>query len=82
MGDWRGRWEGNTLVVDVTNHTDRTWFDVIGTFHSDALHVVERYTFVDSATIHYEATITDPTVFTRPWTMAFGWRRNRTRSST
>ena len=76
MGDSRGRWEGDTLVVDVTNHTDGTWFDVVGTFHSDALHVDERYTFVDSATIHYEATITDPTVFTRPWTIAFPLIRN------
>lgn len=79
MGDSRGRWEGNTLVVDVTNHTDRTWFDVVGTFHSDALHVVERYTFVDSATIHYEATITDPKVFTRPWKIAFPLIRNTQR---
>ena len=79
MGDSRGRWEGNTLVVDVTNHTDRTWFDVVGTFHSDALHVVERYTFVDPATIHYEATITDPKVFTRPWTIAFPLVRNTQR---
>jgi hypothetical protein len=76
MGDSRGRWEGNTLVVNVTNHTDRTWFDVIGTFHSDALHVVERFTFVDSNTIHYEATITDPKVFTRPWKIAFPLIRN------
>ena len=79
MGDSRGRWDGNTLVVDVTNHSDRTWFDVVGTFHSDALHVVERYTFVDSATIHYEATITDPKVFTRPWTIAFPLIRNTQR---
>jgi len=76
MGDSRGRWEGNTLVVDVTNFTDRTWFDVIGTFHSDALHVVERYTFVDPVTIQYEATITDPKVFTRPWKIAFPLIRN------
>jgi len=79
MGDSRGRWDGNTLVVDVTNHTDRTWFDVVGTFHSDALHVVERFTFVDPNTIHYEATITDPKVFTRPWTIAFPIIRNTQR---
>jgi hypothetical protein len=76
MGDSRGRWEGNTLVVDVTNHNDRTWFDVVGTFHSDALHVVERYTFVDADTIQYEATIEDPKVFTRPWKIAFPLQRN------
>jgi hypothetical protein len=75
MGDSRGRWEGNTLVVDVTNHNDRTWFDIVGTFHSDALHVVERWTFVDADTINYEATIEDPTVFTRPWKMAFPIQR-------
>ena len=77
MGDSRGRWEGNTLVVDVTNHNDRTWFDIIGTFHSDALHVVERWTFVDADTIQYEATIEDPKVFTRPWKLAFQILRNK-----
>ena len=76
MGDARGRWDGNTLVVDVTNHTDRTWFDVVGTFHSASMHVVERFTFADPATIHYEATITDPTVFTRPWKIAFPFVRS------
>lgn len=76
MGDSRGRWDGNTLVVEVTNHNDRTWFDVVGTFHSDALHVVERFTVADANTIQYEATITDPKVFTRPWTIAFPIIRN------
>jgi len=70
MGDSRGRWEGDTLVVDVTNFNDQTWFDRAGNFHSEALHVVERYTPVDSNHIMYQATIEDPKVFTRPWTIS------------
>ena len=74
-GDSRGRWEGNTLVVDVTNHDARTWFDQAGAFHSDALHVVERYTFADANTINYEATLEDPKAYTRPWKIAFNHKR-------
>lgn len=69
-GDSRGRWEGNTLVVDVTNFTENTWVVGHGVFHSDQLHVGERYTLIDADTIHYEATITDPEVFTQPWTIS------------
>ena len=69
MGDSRGRWEGDTLVVDVTHFDDRTWFDRAGNFHSDALHVVERFTLTDADHIDYEVTIEDPKVFTRPWKM-------------
>ena len=69
MGWSRGRWEGNTLVVDVTDFNDQTWFDRAGNFHSDALHVVERYTPVSPYHLMYEATIEDPKVFTRPWKM-------------
>jgi hypothetical protein len=67
MGDSRGRWEGDTLVVDVVHFTDRTWFDRAGNFHSNALHVVERYTPISANHINYEATVEDPRVFTRPW---------------
>ena len=87
MGDSRGHWEGNTLVVDVTNFTENTW--VVGhgappegapasalttghgVFHSDALHVVERFTLIDADTIHYDVTIEDPQVFTQPWTISY-----------
>jgi len=70
MGDSRGRWEENTLVIDVTNFNEGTWFDAHGSFHSDALHVVERWTMVSADRIEYEATIEDPKVFTSPWKIA------------
>ena len=69
MGLSRGRWDGETLVVDVTDFNDQTWFDRAGNFHSDALHVVERYTPASPYHLVYEATIEDPKVFTRPWTI-------------
>ncbi len=69
QGDSRGRWEGNTLVVTTTNHNDKTWFDKIGSFHSDQLRVVERFTPVNPTSIRYLATIEDSKVFTRPWTI-------------
>jgi hypothetical protein len=75
-GDSRGHWEGDTLVVDVTNQNDATWFDMAGNFHSDLLHVIERYTPVDANTINYEATLEDPKVFTRPFRIAFSLGRN------
>lgn len=77
MGDSVGRWEDDALVVEVTNHNDQTRFDVVGDFHSDALRVDERFVLVDPDTIQYTATIEDPTVFTRPWTMAFRLVRDK-----
>ena len=69
MGWSVGRWEGNTLVVDVTSFNDQTWFDRAGNFHSDALHVVERYTPTSPDALDYEVTIEDQKVFSRPWKM-------------
>jgi hypothetical protein len=77
MGDSRGRWEGNTLVVDVTNHNAKAWFDQAGNFHSPAARMVERFTLIDPDTIHYQVTIDDSSVYTRPWTMTFPLRRNK-----
>jgi hypothetical protein len=67
MGYSSGKWEGETLVVDVTGFNDSTWFDRAGNFHSEQLHVVERYTPISRDALQYEATIEDPKTFTRPW---------------
>jgi len=67
MGWSNGHWEGDTLVVDVTSLNDQTWFDRAGNFHSDALHVIERYTPRSPETLMYEATIEDPKTFSRPF---------------
>lgn len=67
MGWSTGRWEGDSLIVDVTGFDERTWFDRAGNYHSNALHVVERYTMLTPDALRYEATIEDPQVFTRPW---------------
>jgi hypothetical protein len=77
MGDSRGHWEGDTLVVSVTNHNDKTWFDMAGNFHSEALSLVERYTLTDPDTIRYEVTFQDPKVFTRPWTLRMPLQRQK-----
>ena len=69
MGDSRGHWEGSTLVADVVSFSDSTWFDRAGNYHSDGLHVVERYDRKDPQTLQYEARIEDPKVFTKPWTI-------------
>jgi hypothetical protein len=69
MGWSNGKWEGDTLVVDVTGFNGQTWLDRAGNHHSDALHVVERYTLASPDIIQYEATLEDPKTFTRPWTI-------------
>jgi hypothetical protein len=69
MGWSRGRWEGDTLVVETDRFNGETWFDRAGNFHSDALRVIERYTPVSPYHLMYEATIDDPNVFTRQWTI-------------
>ena len=77
MGDSRAHWEGDTLVVEVTGQNDKTWFDMAGDFHSDALGVTERYTMLDADTIRYEATIKDPKTFTKPWKISMPLARQK-----
>ncbi|MCB5188237.1 hypothetical protein LG200_09530 [Methylobacillus caricis] len=77
LGDSRGRWEGDTLVVDVKHFNDKTWLDAAGNFHSDALHVVERWKFLDKNTIEYKATLEDPQVFSRPFDISVILHRHR-----
>jgi hypothetical protein len=77
MGDERAHWEGDTLVVVATNHNGLTWIDDHGTPISADAKVTERYTLVDPDQISYSATIEDPAMFTRPWTMAFPLKRNK-----
>lgn len=71
-----GHWEGNTLVVDYRNANGRNWFDMSGNFQSENIHVVERYTMVDHNTIHFQATIDDPTMYTQAWTLVIPFVRN------
>lgn len=77
MGQSVGRWDGDTLVVDVTGFNDQTWFDRAGNFHSEALHIVERFTPVHADLLEYRVTIEDPKVFTRPWTIQVPLYRRR-----
>ena len=76
QGDSIGHWEGDTLVVDVADLNDQTWFDKAGDFHSDALHVIERYTRTGPDTLRYEATIEDPKTFSMPWKISVELHRN------
>ncbi len=71
----RGHFDGNTLVVETRNQNDKTWFDSHGSFHSDQMRVIERFSLVDKETLYYEATIIDPQVFTQPWKLATTWDR-------
>lgn len=71
MGHSLAHWEGDTMVINVTGQMPDTWFDRAGNFHSFQMQVEERYTPAGANVIMYEATITDPSVFTRPWTMSF-----------
>jgi hypothetical protein len=81
MGQSVARWDGDTLVVDVTGQNDQTWFDRSGNFHSDAIHVVERYTRTGQDLMWYEATIEDPKVFTRPWKMSMPLYRRQEKNA-
>jgi hypothetical protein len=76
MGDSVAHWEGDTLVIDTTNQNGKTWFDMVGNFTTPSMHVVERLTPADENNINYEATITDPAIYTRPWKIAGTWGRN------
>lgn len=77
LGDSRARWDGDTLVVDVRGFTDQTWLDRAGNFHSTDLHVVERWTYLDANTIAYKATLDDPQVYSRPWSLNVILHRHR-----
>jgi hypothetical protein len=77
MGDSRGRWQGDTLVVNVTNHNDKTWFDAAGNFHSEQLKLEERFTLRDADTLQYDVTVEDPKVFTRAWKMSMPLYRQK-----
>ena len=82
MGHSVGRWEGETLVVEVTNFNGKNWFDRAGNFHSDALHLVERYTAISPDAIRYDVTIEDPKVFARPWTISMPLYRRLEQNAT
>jgi len=71
MGHSVGRWDGDTLVIDSTGFTDRTWLDPHGNVHSDAMHLVERFRRVNEKTLAFEVTVDDPKFYTKAWTV--GW---------
>ena len=75
MGYSSGKWDNDTLVVDSKGFNDLTWLDRAGNYHSEALHVVERFTPVSADVLSYEATLEDPKVFTRPWKISMNLYR-------
>jgi hypothetical protein len=77
MGWSNGHWDGETLVITVTDQVEDTWFDRAGNHHSEELRVVERYTALDANTLNYEATLEDPKVFSRPWKISMPLYRRR-----
>jgi hypothetical protein len=77
QGDAVGRWEGDVLVVETSNFNGKAWLNQLGEFVSHAEQLVERFTPVDGDTINYRATVTDPVVYTQPWTVAYQLKRVR-----
>lgn len=77
FGDSRAHWEGDVLVVDAADFNADTWLDSAGNFHSEQLHVTERWQFIDENTLQYEATLEDPGVYTRPWSLSVQLHRHR-----
>jgi hypothetical protein len=75
LGTSRGRWEGDTLVIEVTGLNGKGWFDSTGQFYSENTRMIERWRLIDADTIDYSVTVEDPTIYTRPWTMTFPKRR-------
>jgi hypothetical protein len=81
MGTSNGRWEGDTLVVDVTGLNGQSWFDRAGNFASENVHIIERYTLADPDHLNYQATIEDKTVFTRPWKISLPLYRRKEKNA-
>jgi hypothetical protein len=81
MGTSNGRWEGDTLVVDVTGLNGQSWFDRSGNFMSENVHIIERYAFADADHLNYEATIEDNTIFTRPWKISLPLYRRKEKNA-
>jgi hypothetical protein len=78
LGHSVGRWEGDTLVVDVVNFNEGTWLDFAGHPHTDQMHIVERFSRPSKSVLHYEALIDDPGAYTKPWTVQWNisWETN------